>query len=143
MHLLSGVAKQFWKLLGSEFGKKNNLFFLKPRVLKEIREAIAKSKRTTPLVLDVCITNLSKKTRLKSIEWINILCFIVPIIIIEHIKDQARDASIALSRICSIVFQKTITSSELWKLDTYIWCWAGDSCKACRPWTYQQENIYH
>ena len=67
MHLLSGVAKQFWKLLTGEFGKKNNPFFLKLGVLKEIGEAIARSKRTIPSALDACITNISKTTGLKSI----------------------------------------------------------------------------
>ncbi|KAI7847727.1 hypothetical protein BDC45DRAFT_541622 [Circinella umbellata] len=88
------------------------------QLLKEIGEAIMKSKLTIPSALDLCTSNVSEKTGLKSTDWNNMLRFIVPTVIVEHIKDQeARDAPVALSQSCTIVFQNAITTSELRELD--------------------------
>ena len=58
------------------------------------------------------------------------LRFIVPTVIVEHIKDQeARDAPVALSQSCTIVFQNAITTSELRELDKRVQCWLGTLVK--------------
>ncbi|KAG2223196.1 hypothetical protein INT45_011542 [Circinella minor] len=117
--LSKAYKKTYWRVYRKSqekrnFGKKNNPFFLKPKILKEISEAITKSKRTISSALDLY----------------QHVAFIVPTVIVEHIKDQeARDASVALSRTCTIVFQKTIATSELRELDKHVWCWLGTIVK--------------
>ncbi|KAI7853010.1 hypothetical protein BDC45DRAFT_173619 [Circinella umbellata] len=124
MHLLSGVAKQLWKIICGAFGKKDNPLFLKTSIRTQIGKAIADSKRTIPSSLDACTKNLFKKKGLKSIEWINMMLYVTPTIIIEHIKDPgAREAVIGLTQVYTIVFQKVITSGDLRKLDIYVWKW--------------------
>ena len=124
MHLFSGIAKQFWKLLCGKFGKKNNPLFLTTRIRNQIGASISNSKSTVPSTLDACTANISKRKGLKSIEWINMLRFITPTIIIKHIKDHAaRKATLALVQVCSIAFQKSISNGDLRKLNTDVWTW--------------------
>ncbi|KAI9247212.1 hypothetical protein BDA99DRAFT_543056 [Phascolomyces articulosus] len=71
-----------------------------------------------------CTRDISFKTKLKAIEWIDIMRYVVPTIIAEHIKDKdAKNALLSLSCKSNIIFKKTITEHDLKQLETNVWKW--------------------
>ncbi|KAG2216617.1 hypothetical protein INT45_000417, partial [Circinella minor] len=118
MHLIGlGIGKQVWNLISKKiYGDvKRNPFYLKPATQKKIGTAMKNSKHDLPTSFTTCTRDISSKTKLKAIEWIDMMRYVVPTIITEHIKDKdAKKALLSLSLVSNIIFKKTITERDLW-----------------------------
>ena len=125
MHLLGPcVGRQFWELLCGEHGKENNPLYLMPAIRRKIGLAIVNSTPLLPSSFTSCTKDISQNTRLKSIDWIDFMRYMVPTIVLEHYKDAAtRKAIFALTQVYRIAFQKEITDKEIDYLSTNVWRW--------------------